>query len=166
MPIFLPLTRGHVAVIDDEDAHLAAFKWRISTHKRSCTLYAIRWSGPRATKRRLRLHREVLGITDPLLEVDHVNGDGLDCRRGNLRIATRAQNQRNRTKQRNNTSGFKGVYWNTEARRWLAQIKVERIRKHIGYYATAEEAARAYDAAALRYHGEFARLNFPARETA
>jgi hypothetical protein len=149
------LTKGKVAIVDDCDAHLARFSWRAQRDRNRW--YALR-TGPRPDRKTIYLHREVLGVTDPAIEVDHESGDGLDCRRGNLRRATNAQNQANRPLSRCNTSGFKGVSWRARSRRWRAQIG---RRKHLGCFATLEEAARAYDAAALERYGAFARLNFP-----
>ncbi len=113
------------------------------------------------------MHRAILGVTDPAIEVDHRSGDGLNNRRGNLREATRAQNSRNLGLPRNSTSGFKGVSFTRSkgqplAKPWQASINVNWKGYHLGYFATAAAAARAYDAAARVHFGEFARLNFPA----
>jgi hypothetical protein len=158
--IEIPLSRGYVALIDDEDAHLAAFKWSLFIPPGKKTMYATRKDPERGT---LRLHREVLGVTDPAVEVDHEDGNGLDCRRHNLRSATAAQNRRNAPMYRTNTTGFKGVAFRKGPRRrpWRAQITVDYKPLHLGHHLTAEEAARAYDAAARELHGEFAWLNFP-----
>lgn len=109
--------------------------------------------------RTLYLHREVMD--SPLnLEVDHINRNKLDNRRENLRVATRQQNARNRRRQSNNRSGFKGVVVPAEGEsKFRAVVKVEGRYKCVGYYDTKEEAAAAYDSAATQYYGEFARLN-------
>lgn len=93
---------------------------------------------------------------------DHISGDKLDCRRANLRRCSQLDNSRNTRRQVNNTSGFKGVR-ETARGRFNARITVARQNIHIGNYLTAEEAARAYDAAATEHFGEFACLNFPAK---
>lgn len=90
---------------------------------------------------------------------DHRNGDGLDNRRENLRIATQAQNLMNRGCPSNNTSGFKGVTRKRD--KWAAECRAGGAKKRIAGFATAEQAARAYDAMAIEMHGEFAWLNFP-----
>jgi hypothetical protein len=95
------------------------------------------------------------------LEVDHINGDKLDNRRANLRVATKTQQRQNQRVTRRNTSGFKGVSRISSTGRWRARIKVSGRQMPCGVYATAESAALAYDAAAREYFGEFARLNFP-----
>jgi len=92
---------------------------------------------------------------------DHKNHDTLDNRRSNLRKCTYRQNSANRGISKNNVCGYKGVYWNTGHRKWLARIGVDGKKLCLGDFNSKLEAARAYDIAALRYHGEFAFLNFP-----
>jgi len=89
--------------------------------------------------------------------VDHINGDGLDNRRQNLRVVTHAQNLMNQRRSAANTSGVKGVSWYRKTSRWKAQIAVFGKKMHIGYYLTKEEAAAAYEEASKRLHGEFGR---------
>jgi len=106
----------------------------------------------------IRLHRVIMNA--PLdMDVDHKDGNKPDCRKRNLRICTKAENTRNRAIPNTNTSGYKGVNWDRQKRKWRAKITANEHRNHIGYYDTAKEAARAYNEAALKYHGEFARLN-------
>jgi hypothetical protein len=145
----VPLTQGKVALVDDEDyEYLSQFKWY--AQKSETTWYAARHPTKNKT---VRMHRVLMD--DPQgLEVDHEDRDGLNNQRYNLRVATHAQNGRNRRPHTNKTSGYKGVYWQKASGRWIVQIQ-------LGSYDTAEEAARMYDEAARRYHGEFAYLNFP-----
>lgn len=151
----IPLTLGYVALVDDEDYDrvMAAGKWHARPDRKST--YARRTIGTNGRRRNVYLHSVLTGW--PL--VDHANGNGLDNRRANLRPATNAENQRNRPVQANNTSGFKGV--GLHRGKWRAQIKLDGKRRHLGYFATPDEAGRAYDDAARELHGEFARLNFP-----
>lgn len=94
--------------------------------------------------------------------VDHIDGNPLNNQRSNLRLATAGQNAQNAGKRKDaRTSLFKGVHFRTRSQRWTAQIQAERSKRHIGYYDTEIEAARAYDDAARLLFGEFARLNFP-----
>lgn len=153
--IEIRLTQGKVALIDDCDSELASLRWYAA--KRGNAFYAVRHKPRELGHGIVYLHRLVLGATAGL-EVDHINGDGLDCRRTNLRLATPSENRRNQ--RRANASGFKGVHWNPSNRGWVASIKVHKKVHHLGTFSDAAEAARAYDAAAIRLHGEFARLNF------
>lgn len=105
------------------------------------------------------MHRLILGDR-PGFDVDHINHNGLDNRRVNLRWATRRQNVANQLIARTNTSGYKGVSWHKKTKKWRAQIGDRHGRSHLGYFATAEDAAHAYDLAAIERWGEFARPNF------
>jgi hypothetical protein len=146
----IPLTRGLVSLVDDADYDrvTAAGSWQAK--KGRSTYYARRSSVP--------LHRFLTGWQ----MTDHINGDGLDNRRTNLRPATPAQNQANRRRNANSRSGFKGVDL-LPSGRWRAQISVNGVKAHIGSFPTPQDAARAYDAAARAAHGDYAWLNFPTR---
>jgi hypothetical protein len=151
----IPLTQGKVALVDDADFEfLSQFKWHLKRpSKKARVLYAVAHQ-PNTTRNstKLRMHRLLLPGAK---EVDHINGDGLDNRRQNLRAATKPQNMSNMQKHRDNESGFKGV--SRHQKRWCARIRNE----FIGVFQSPLEAAKAYDAAALALFGEFARLNFP-----
>jgi hypothetical protein len=106
------------------------------------------------------MHRQVLNARRGV-KVDHRSGDGLDNRRGNLRVATTGQNNCNVQRRKDCTSGYKGASWHARIGLWQSQIQVAGRKRCLGYHNTAEEAARAYDVAARELHGEFACLNFP-----
>ena len=151
----LRLSQGRVALVDASD--LPVLLWRKwNAFRAGRTWYA----ATNIDGHRLYLHRFLMQPGDRM-EVDHINGDGLDNRRSNLRVCTHAENLRNQRTQLGGSSRFRGVTWYTRRQRWHAQIKVEGKHKSLGYYRAEEDAARAYDAGALRLHGEFARLNFP-----
>lgn len=92
---------------------------------------------------------------------DHIDRDYHNNQRSNLRIATKQQNNFNRSKASNNTSGYKGVSWHKCSKKWRATIKRDGVAKHVASCLTPEDAARAYDKAAKELFGKFACLNFP-----
>ena len=108
--------------------------------------------------RKKLLHRVIMGDPDGKM-IDHINTNKLDDRRENLRIATNQQNQCNKNKTKSNTSGFKGVCFYKQTQKFVAQIRINGKKKHLGYFATAEGAHEEYKRAAVKYHGEFARFN-------
>lgn len=97
----------------------------------------------------------------PRQEIDHKNNVKTDNRIKNLRLANHSQNMHNHGKFKTNTSGYKGVYWHKTRKKWMAIIGLNNKLIHIGRFNTALEAAKAYDEAAIQYHGKFAKLNFP-----
>jgi hypothetical protein len=124
-----------------------------TTRYRSCTINGISY-----LEHRLIWIMEHKQCIPEGFEIDHINRDATDNRPENLRLVTPAQNQSNRGKQSNNSTGFKGV--SRSKRRFLARISLNGLQRHIGLYNTAIEAAEAYDKAALQLHGtEFARTN-------
>jgi len=110
-------------------------------------------------RRVIHMHRVILQPKKGL-DIDHINGNRLDNRRINLRYATRSQNNMNRfARCVTSKSPYKGVCWRAHAKRWKAYIKINKTQIHIGYFTTAEKAAKAYNKAAIKYFGEFANLN-------
>lgn len=151
----IPLTRGLVTIVDDADYdYLMHWKWHAVKHG-GYSFCAASWNGGD----RLLMHRLILGLDDSL-EVDHRDGNALNNRRYNLRTATRSQNLFNRKVQKNNKSGYKGVYFRNERGTWQATINFEGKMYRLGSYKTDVDAALAYDDAAKVFHGEFAKLNF------
>lgn len=149
------LTQNKFALVDDDDHEtLSKHKW----HFADCgnTGYAKRYN-PTRKPTLLRMHNVIL----PLLEgymCDHINGNGLDNRKSNLRLVTKSQNMMNRGLQKNSISGYVGVSKHKQGK-WRAYIKVNRKQIHIGMFTDKKEAAKAYNEAAKHYHGEFAKLN-------
>jgi hypothetical protein len=155
----VPLTQGYVALVDDEDYdRVAQFRWHIARSRGR--VYATR--GYRLSGRRydVLMHRFLLSTPEGF-ETDHIDGDSLNNQRGNLRICSPSSNQANRGKPSNNRSGFKGVYWAPQRGRWRSVIRVNGRLRHLGYFESPEEAARAYDRSAYAAWGEFAHLNLP-----
>lgn len=141
--------RGFCAVDDDDFEYVNQFRW-----KRTNSGYAAR-RGPRngGEGKTYLMHREL--CPGDHQHVDHINGDPLDNRRENLRPASASQNIANGKMRKNNTSGFKGV--NRNGSGWSAKIKVNRKAIYLGTFRTPEEAGAAYEAAAKKHFGEFAR---------
>ena len=150
----IPLTHGKIAIVDEADAELvlSGRPWT-AIQPKTHTWYAMRHvRAPRVT---ISMHILVAGYKG----VDHVNGNGLDNRRINLRPATRAQNRVNCGLQRNNKSGYKGVRWDRRGRKWIAVITADGHRMYLGCFDDPVDAARAYNRAAAEAFGEYAWLN-------
>jgi hypothetical protein len=153
------LTQGYVALVDDEVyERVCELNWIVRKYSHTCYA-AHKYRKPDGGWAFLSLHRFLLDPPDHL-EVDHINGDGLDCRRSNLRLATRQQNASNCRRRRTDLP-YKGINQHSVTKRFRAAIKVNQKRIYSGMFATAEEAARAYDDLARAQFGEFAALNFP-----
>lgn len=152
---FVPLSRGYEAIIDASDIPIVAGKnWhtQLSVNGRA---YAVRTVKSGGTKRTIWLHREIIAAT-PIQMVDHIDGNGLNNRRANLRAATNSENLCNRPRQTNNTSGRKGVTWSRAAQKWIAQIQSKGQQQYLGLFEDIDAASAAYQAAATRLQGQFA----------
>lgn len=156
----IALTQGKVAIVDAADwESLSKFRWHAHT-VRGGVWYAVRKVRlPNGKYGSAWMHRDILDVAADV-QVDHRDGDGLNNTRENLRPATNQQNLYNAGIRSDNKSGYKGVSWSKYMGKWRAYCTANGKTNHIGYFDSLEDAARAYDEAAIRTHGEFARLNF------
>lgn len=156
----IPLTQNKIALIDKEKFDLVSqFKWHArkdrhifyaSTNTKNCN----------GTRLYLSMHRLIMQPPNDL-QIDHINGDGLDNRLENLRIVYKAQNLFNQRKRAKNTSSqYKGVYLHKKKQKWQAQIQHNKKVIYLGYFHKEKDAARAYDMKARELFGEYACLNF------
>lgn len=158
----IPLTKGKFALVDNEDYEqlMSMGKWHIGSNGYAQkTVYIGTKNGKRSTTSIL-MHRVILGMSDPTEQGDHADGNRLNNTRINLRKCSAIENLRNVGVRKCNTSGFKGVEWHKHAKKWGVRIRTcKGARKHIGLFTCPVEAAKAYNEAAIKYHGEFAKLN-------
>lgn len=159
--IQLLLSQGLVAIIDDEDADLAEFKWSTVTCRKVKYAHRKVWIGGKRCS--VYLHRVIaerkIGEIPPKTKIDHKNTNSFDNRRLNLRVATHRENLLNRGPDVDSKTGLKGVYGHQG--RWFGNIKTKLGTRTSEAFDSAESAARWYDDMALKEHGEFAWLNFP-----
>jgi len=153
----IELTQGKFALVSDHRfEYLNQWKW-CAVYKRG------KWRAMRKqwfpVIKTIYMHRVIMNVTDSQVLIDHWDGDSLNNQDENLRICTNTENLRNRGAQKNNTSGYKGVHWNKDNKNWVAQIQVNRKIIYLGSFANINDAAKAYNKAAEKYHGEFAQLN-------
>lgn len=162
------LTQGQLATVDAADFDdLNKYKWCAWWNPCTRSYYAVRYAtytdaSGKTKKTSVYMHRQILELhRGDHRQGDHINHETLDNRRGNLRIATRSEQQHNTRRRQDNRSGYKGVVWNRGSKSWTSRLTIDGKQTQIGSFSTAEAAAQAYDAEARRVYGEFALLNHP-----
>lgn len=151
---YFELAPGKIVVIDKEDASIVSkYKWHCNNSG-----YAVAYIKTPGGKKPILMHR-ILVDAPVNMEVDHISGNTLDNRKSNLRICTHFQNMLNKKNYKNSSSKFKGVGWVKKPQKWRARIRIDHKIYHLGYFDSEVEAAKAYNEAAEKLHGEFARLN-------
>lgn len=150
----IPLTQGKIALIDDEDyERIIQYHWYADKH--GYTYYARR----SFNNKHDYLHRFIMNAK-PGEQIDHLDGNGLNDQKYNLRIVNNSQNHMNSKKHLDGLNKYKGISWNKRKKKWVATICLNYKHIHLGFFINELDAARAYDEAAKKYHGEYARLNF------
>ncbi len=156
----ISIGKGMKALVDDEDfERLHKFKWHTQIDHN--IIYAVRVIRENGKRHTVRMHRDVLNLrSKDRTVVDHINRNGCDNQKKNLRIVTLSENAINSKITIRNTSGYRGVCWSKRSNKWRAAITVNGKQIHIGVFNEKIEAAKAYDDAARKYHNEFAVTNF------
>jgi len=153
---------NHIILIDDEDYDkIKNITWHIGYERHSGGYYVLSkiWVKEEKKQYQIAMHRIIMDCPKGMI-VDHINHNGLDNRKCNLRICTHSENGRNVKKHRIDTSSrYKGVCKKTKEKNYSAQITIDKKRIHIGTFKTEDQAAIAYNIAALKHHGEYASLN-------
>ena len=150
----IKLTQGQVALVDDDNFEvLNQFKWCAQKHRN--TYYAIRTILVNDKNKTIRMHNVIMGGKG----VDHINRNGLNDQRSNLRFCTNSQNHMNRRKRKNTSSIYKGVSFHKRTGKWMASIGINDKKIHLGYFDIEVEAAKSYNNKAIELFGEFANLN-------
>src|SRR3990167_1985734 len=155
----LPISKGKITIISDEDyTQLAQHKWRVYIN--SGKLYAARWEKGKTmkTRKHIKMHQVIMNPLKGLI-VDHIDGDGLNNRRDNLRIVSNRQNTINRRKSVGTSSQFKGVYKAKNTIKWRSYIKTNNRQIYLGMFDTEHQAALVYDLWAKDMFGQYAKLN-------
>lgn len=156
----LALTQGRVALVDDSDyEYLNQWRWYALFNACANGFYAVRSSRTNDKRKTILMHRDIMGISDPKMQVDHINHDTLNNQRNNIRIATCSENNANRKPGKNSSSKYKGVSWNKNANKWGASIEKMYKKVHLGYFINEIDAALVYNKKATELFGEFANLN-------
>lgn len=152
----IPLSKGQIAIVDDDD-YLKIGKKHYYYHQKG---YALRWAGSENHPKEIYMHQDIMGMPPSGMFIDHINRNRLDNRKCNLRFVTRAQNRVNSRKTRYGIySLYRGAHFHCLRRKWAASIGAKGKLIHLGYFQSERDAALAYNKAAVKFHGEFAKLN-------
>lgn len=145
----IPISKGKVALIDKEDFELVSkHNWYFTGKYARC-----------GHKPNHLMHRLIMGIPTNGMTIDHINRNGLDNRRNNLRIVTVSQNNINRGISRRNTSGYTGVHWHSRRKKWIAVLQIDKKKIALGIFDTKEEAIKCRKEGEKKHYKEFAIIN-------
>lgn len=151
------LTQGKIALIDDEDFEMVSkHKWRLQKGRN--THYAITQIYHKRKMQAILMHRLILNPAENM-DVDHINHNGWDNTRSNIRVCTKSQNCMNRNTHKGSSSIYKGVCWHKQCNKWRSRIRIHGKLIHLGDFHNEIDAAKAYNIKAVELFGEFAKLN-------
>lgn len=153
------LSGGKLVTLVDADSYESLIQWNWCFDERYVyRRHHLRMEGKKQIHQKIYLHK-LVNNTPEGLDTDHINGNKLDNRRCNLRVATRSQNSANRKKNPKHTSKYKGVHWHNHTKKWKAEIKINGKKKYLGVFISEEDAAAAYDTAARELFSEYSKVN-------
>lgn len=153
------LSSGKITFVDEEDyQRVIQYNWWSQIRKNNVWYAKVRMRLPGGERRLVSLHRFIMNCHSDD-QIDHIDHDGLNNCKDNLRICTASQNRQNERKRNNTSSQFKGVCWDRNRRMWLARIKVDKKLYNLGRFNSEQQAAKVYDLAAIKHFGPFACLN-------
>jgi hypothetical protein len=151
----IKLTQGKYALVDDEDFEwVNYFKWQVGIKYKG----GYRYASTTHKKKGILMHRFIMKAVKGI-EIDHIDGNTFNNQRKNLRFCNRSDNMKNRIKQSNSTSPYKGVGFRKDTQKWFSRISIDGVATRLGQFLNAKEAAHAYNKAAKKYYGKFAKLN-------
>lgn len=163
------ISKGQVVLVDDEDfEELSKYRWAANWHKQTHSYRAQREFRENGKRCVILMHRQIMKVIDSKIQIDHKDGNSLNNQKYNLRPCNDRQNQYNSKKQSDRTSVYKGVHWDKNRLKWMSRISIPPTsnegngrQKSLGRFKLEIDAAYAYNAAAHKYFGSFAKLNYP-----
>lgn len=156
----IPLTQGYHAIVDASDYDwISQYTWHMAPGNRGYKYAATNIKIEGKHRYRIRKMHSIIMDTPKGMSVDHINGNGLDNRRTNLRVCTHKQNCQSKIKRKIGASSYKGVTWDKEQNKWRVKIGIDYKRIDLGRFDSEKDAAKAYNEAAIKHFGEFAYLN-------
>lgn len=153
----IKLTQGKTALVDDADYDFVN-QWKWCAHRNQQRWYAERGEYSTGKCVMIKMHRLLMNTPIGIV-VDHIDGNGLNCQRSNMRNCTNKQNLANRASSKNSSSKYLGVFYHSHRKRWAAALRKDKKKIYLGYFINENDAALAYNKAAIIHHGEFANLN-------